>query len=74
MLSEYVVPGNKIEIRPVNQDEFGEEILVRKKVYQSQVSDILSEDRLEILMPFRSIRNIPFSFLPRQGSTRARLL
>ncbi len=42
----------------MNQDEFGEEILVRKKVYQSQVSDILSEDRLEILMPMEKTRLI----------------
>lgn len=58
MLSEYVMPGSKIEIRPVNQEDFGEEILVRKKVYQSQVSDILSEDRLEILMPMEKTRLI----------------
>ena len=51
MLSEYVVPGSKIEIRPINQEDLGEELLIKKKVYQSQVSDILSEDRLEILMP-----------------------
>ncbi len=58
MLSEYVMPGDKIEIRPVNQDDFGGEVLVRKKIYQSQVSDILSEDRLEILMPMEKTRLI----------------
>ena len=58
MLSEYVVPGSKIEIRPINQEDLGEELLIKKKVYQSQVSDILSEDRLEILMPMEKTRLI----------------
>ncbi len=58
MLSEYVVPGSKIEIRPINQEDLGEELLIKKKVYQSQVSDILSEDRLEILMPMENTRLI----------------
>jgi len=56
MLSEFVMPGCKIELRPVNQEEFGEEMSVKKKVYKSQVSDILSEDRLEILMPMEKTR------------------
>lgn len=50
MLSKYVVPGNRMEIQAVdrikNADE-GE----RRKVYQTQVYDVLSEDRLEIMMP-----------------------
>lgn len=50
MLSKYVVPGNRMEIQVVdrikNADE-GE----RRKVYQTQVYDVLSEDRLEIMMP-----------------------
>lgn len=58
MLSEYVTPGMKLEIRPVNQDDFDGEVLVRKKVYQSQVADVLSEDRLEILMPMEKTRLI----------------
>ena len=32
MLSEYVVPGSKIEIRPINQEDLGEELLIKKKV------------------------------------------
>lgn len=58
MLSEYVTPGTKLEIRPVNQEDFDGEVVVRKKVYQSQVADVLSEDRLEILMPMEKTRLI----------------
>lgn len=56
MLSDYVTPGCRVELRPVNQEEFEKEISAKKKVYQSQVSDILSEDRLEILMPMEKTR------------------
>ncbi len=46
MLSEYVVPGNKIEIRTVSQGEYIEEVEKKRKVYYSQVFDVLSEERL----------------------------
>ena len=50
MLSKYVVPGNKVEIQAVERAKYIDD-LEKKKVYQSQVYDILSEDRLEIIMP-----------------------
>ncbi len=57
MLSKYVLPGNRVEIqavervRPADDNE-------RKKVYSSQVRDILSEDQLEIFMPMEKTKMI----------------
>lgn len=58
MLSEYVIPGNKIEIRTVSQGEYIEEEERKRKVYYSQVFDVLSEDRLEVLLPMEKSRLI----------------
>lgn len=58
MLSEYVVPGNKIEIRTVSQGEYIEEVEKKRKVYYSQVFDVLSEERLEVLLPMEKSRLI----------------
>lgn len=50
MLSNIVKPGDKIELQKVERIKDTEEETV-KKVYHSQVCEILSEDRLEISMP-----------------------
>lgn len=50
MLSKYVMAGNKVEIQAVERT-LGMDNAERKKVYQTQVYDILSEDRLEVYMP-----------------------
>ncbi len=57
MLSKYVVPGNKLEIQAVERIKYtdAEE---KKKVYQTTVYDILSEDRLEIYMPMEKSKLI----------------
>ena len=57
MLSRYVVPGNKMEIQAVDRTKFIDD-METKKVYQTQVLDILSEDRLEILMPMEKSKLI----------------
>ena len=57
MLSKYVKPGNKVEIQAVEHVKYvdgGD----RKKVYSSMVSDILSDDQLEILMPMEKSKLI----------------
>lgn len=57
MLSKYVLPGNRVEIqavervRPADDNE-------RKKVYTTQVRDILSEDQLEVFMPMEKTKMI----------------
>jgi len=57
MLSKYVVPGNKIEIQAVERAKYIDDT-EKKKVYQTQVYDILSEDRLEIYMPIEKSKLI----------------
>ncbi len=50
MLSKYVKPGDKVEVQAVERVKFADEG-EKKKVYASMVSDILSDDQLEIVMP-----------------------
>lgn len=57
MLSKYIVPGNKVEIQVVDRTKSMDE-LEKKKVYQSKVYDILSEDRLEVAMPMEKTKLI----------------
>ena len=57
MISKYVEPGDKLELVLLEHgknkdDESG------KRVYLSKVNDILSEDRLEILMPIEKTKLI----------------
>lgn len=57
MLSKYVIPGNKVEMQAVERAKYIDET-EKKKVYQSKVCDILSEDRLEIYMPMEKSKLI----------------
>ena len=50
MLSQYVMPGNRIEMQTVGRMKYADEA-EKKKVYLSSVCDIWSEDQLEISMP-----------------------
>lgn len=59
MLSQLIKPGDKVELQRVtrikyNEDE--EEAAKKRKVYHSAVSEILSEDRLEITMPIEKAK------------------
>lgn len=57
MLSKYVVPGDKIELRMVSNNQI-EDDQDKVKVYYSQVYDINSDDRLEITMPMEKTKLI----------------
>lgn len=60
MLSRLVSPGEKVELQPVERlREDGTK--EPKKIYYSQVYDILSEDRLEIFMPMEKTHLILLS-------------
>ena len=54
MLSKYVVPGNRVEIQSAGRVKFTGET-EKKKVYQTTVYDVVSEDRLEIYMPMKNL-------------------
>lgn len=57
MLSKYVIPGNKIEIQAVERGKSVDET-EKRKVYQTSVYDVLSDDRLEINMPMEKSKLI----------------
>ena len=47
MLSKYVIPGNKVEVQSAGRVKFADEE-EQKKVYQTTVYDIVSEEQLEL--------------------------
>lgn len=57
MLTNYVKPGQKVELQYVEKatDGTGDTL---KKIYTSTVYDVLSEDRLEIMMPMEKTKLI----------------
>lgn len=60
MLSTYVVPGNKVELQAVDRVKYNDE-LESKKVYQTTVYDVISEDRFELYMPMEKTKLILLS-------------
>lgn len=59
MLSNFVVPGQKLELRATNEKNEAKD-----KVYVSRVFEVLSDDRLEVAMPMEKTRLI---LLPVEG-------
>ncbi|MBD5392692.1 MAG: flagellar brake protein [Lachnospiraceae bacterium] len=57
MLTKYVIPGNKVDIQALETEQ-PEDELEKKKVYQTRVYDVLSDDRLEIYMPMEKAKLI----------------
>lgn len=60
MLSKYIGVGNRIELQSVRRIkvETPAGVVEEKKVYTSRVYDILSDERLEILMPIEQTKLI----------------
>lgn len=57
MISKYVEPGDRLELMLVEQGHSLHDESA-KRVYLSKINDILSEDRLEILMPIEKTKLI----------------
>lgn len=57
MLNDYIQPGQRIELHPLTRVKVNEDA-TQNKVYASKVYDILSDERLEILMPFEQTKLI----------------
>jgi c-di-GMP-binding flagellar brake protein YcgR len=57
MLSNYVIPGNKLELQAVERVKYVDQV-EKKKIYSTTVSDILSDDRLEVCMPMEKSKLI----------------
>lgn len=53
MLSNFITEGNRIELQAIDR---GEENAEDRKVYLSQVHEILSEDKMEIQMPMEKTK------------------
>ncbi|MDE6844847.1 MAG: flagellar brake protein [Lachnospiraceae bacterium] len=57
LLSKYVIPGCRVDLQAI--DRFKENVRSEEhKSYQSQVIDVLSEDRIEISMPIEKTKLI----------------
>lgn len=61
MLSTFVVPGNKVEIQAVERVKYNNDETESKKVYQTTVYDVISEDRFELYMPMEKTKLILLS-------------
>lgn len=62
MLDKYVKEGDKIEIRQVKRASIMGDEQQEQKIYISKISQVLEEDKLEILMPIEQSRMV---LLPR---------
>lgn len=63
MLSKYIMPGDKVELAAVHKKKY-EDSDGTSRVYLSKVSDIVSEERLEIIMPMEKTKLV---LLPLDG-------
>ncbi len=57
MLSKYVIPGNKVEIQVVERNKYVDAV-DQKKIYQTVVYEVLTDDRLEVSMPIEKTKLI----------------
>ena len=61
MLGKYVIPGNKVELHPIQRKSLsGRE--VEERIYISKINQVLEDDKLEIMMPIEGSKII---LLPR---------
>ena len=58
MLSKYILPGDRVELTAITRQKLTDDGDMEKKVYVSKVGDILSEDRLEVVMPMEKTKLI----------------
>ncbi len=59
LLSKYIAPGSRVDLQTIKRRKLGQsEKEGVNKVHQSQVIDILSEDRIEISMPMEQSKLI----------------
>lgn len=54
LLSKYIVPGRRVDLQAIERSP-GARGGEQRKNHQSQVLDILSEDRIEIAMPMEKL-------------------
>ena len=55
MLTDYIAPGNRVELKATGKVWMEEDARTRH-IYMSKIMDVTSDDRIEILMPFEKGR------------------
>ncbi len=55
MLADYIAPGTRVELKATGKIWMDEDART-KQIYMSQVMDITSDDRIEVLMPYEKGR------------------
>ena len=55
MLSDYISPGNRVELKATGKIWMDEDARTRQ-IYMSKVMDVTSDDRIEVLMPYEKGR------------------
>ncbi|SFB66885.1 flagellar brake protein [Butyrivibrio sp. YAB3001] len=55
MLSDYISPGNRVELKATGKIWMDDDVRTRQ-IYMSKVMDITSDDRIEVLMPYEKGR------------------
>ena len=58
MLSRYILPGDRIELTAITRKKMNEDENAEKKIYVTKVGDVVSEDRLEVVMPMEKTKLI----------------
>lgn len=57
LLSKYVLPGDKVEIRSISR-KLSQEEDTEPRIYQTYIYDVLSGDRIEVAMPLEKAKMI----------------
>ena len=58
MIEKYVIPGQKVDMRAVKRHTAPNEASAPEKTYTTKIFDVISEDRIEILMPIEATKLI----------------
>lgn len=58
LLAKYILPGSRVDIQEIQNMQNKDADIAKRKVYQSQVIDLVSEDRIEVAMPMEKSKLI----------------
>lgn len=58
MIEKYVTPGQKVDLRAVKRQTAQNDMNTPERTYTTKIFDVISEDRLEILMPIEATKLI----------------
>lgn len=58
LIEKYILPGFKVDVRPIRRNRYADNGELNEKYYQSEVYDVLSADKIEIGMPMEKAKLI----------------